>query len=915
MASIFQPILQSQITPERPVELASPIASLANLGEGIVGGLTRAKGEADREARRNAPTYSQIKDERESGALADYTTGLQNLEQLKGQISETAYNERLRKLNTGYLQYITEPSFVAARETITGLPDTLIGRTDTELLLNDLSQTSKGQGEIAFAIQQLKSDGVEPTSEAVASIINQREVNRLAVANIEVGDQLSFQENKKDIFDFINMFTQDTQNSVFALQEAGVPISASMVQDRYVDFLELKTGIEAKINRAPLAQKEDVLKSLQRTEDFFVQLGMTKVDGEIELLNKDELQVTDKVKSFVSILNQSENGADVVLALKLMDQNYKPDPLTYEILKGRMKDLGTKTPVTADWITQADIVVTNDLIGTYENLVAYQKAGGEAQFNKLGDGAISLVNPEEQAKWSGMTNAQGWTATKAFGTASNGFSKQAILSGNLTDGFYNSLAGLALSFESIDILEEPVSFNGLRQEVSSKLPDLIKTAESIDPTKGAAIKALMYRSLVGQSGQYDRRIESDESKLGITFNPKTRTYNLDSNTSDDTRLTLIGITNKHYNGNLVAAIEDGFKRTTLEDLSLLPSTKDAASLSEIGMNNAKQMLSSRSPQVDDVKNLLDLRSSSVYLKNLSLQIEPKASKDAREVAETARESVSAIETTSDIPLESITGFDRIANDTAFLGAVERVSQDLGISNSDLLTAISFETVGTFNPSIKNPGSSATGLIQFIEKTAKGLGTSTAELAKMNNVEQMEYVKRYLEPYKGRMKNLGDVYMAIHWPAGVGKDDSYVMYRDGSKEYTANRNLDVSGDGTVTRGEALQRVRQMTSGGRGAPITMSELPDAPVSGTAEVSPVSVPTVDVAQPDVVAGQAVLPEQDAEAVAEAEAETKAPARTTTPPEIEALIEALGERSLTDEEAQQFREYMSTFKVNTGG
>ena len=265
--------------------------------------------------------------------------------------------------------------------------------------------------------------------------------------------------------------------------------------------------------------------------------------------------------------------------------------------------------------------------------------------------------------------------------------------------------------------------------------------------------------------------------------------------------------------------------------------------------------------------------------------------------------------TSEIPLESITGFERIANDTAFLGAVERVSQDLGISNSDLLTAISFETVGTFNPSIKNPGSSATGLIQFIEKTAKGLGTSTAELAKMNNVEQMEYVKRYLEPYKGRMKNLGDVYMAIHWPAGVGKDDSYVMYRDGSKEYTANRNLDVSGDGTVTRGEALQRVRQMTGGGRGAPITMSELPDAPVSDTAEVSPVSVgavPTVDVAQAEAVAGEAVLPEQDAEAVAEAEAE--APVRTTTPPEIAALIEALGERSLTDEEAQQFKDYITS-------
>ena len=70
----------------------------------------------------------------------------------------------------------------------------------------------------------------------------------------------------------------------------------------------------------------------------------------------------------------------------------------------------------------------------------------------------------------------------------------------------------------------------------------------------------------------------------------------------------------------------------------------------------------------------------------------------------------------------------------------------------------------------------------------------------------------MAPYKGRMKNLGDVYMAIHWPAGVGKSDDYVMYREGSKEYSANRNLDLDNDGVVTRGDTLQRVMSSFDGG-------------------------------------------------------------------------------------------------------
>lgn len=79
----------------------------------------------------------------------------------------------------------------------------------------------------------------------------------------------------------------------------------------------------------------------------------------------------------------------------------------------------------------------------------------------------------------------------------------------------------------------------------------------------------------------------------------------------------------------------------------------------------------------------------------------------------------------------------------------------------LMACIAFETGETFDPAIRNAaGSGATGLIQFMPSTARGLGTTTDDLAKLSAEDQLKFVYLYFLPYKGRLKNLGDVYMAI-----------------------------------------------------------------------------------------------------------------------------------------------------------
>lgn len=145
-------------------------------------------------------------------------------------------------------------------------------------------------------------------------------------------------------------------------------------------------------------------------------------------------------------------------------------------------------------------------------------------------------------------------------------------------------------------------------------------------------------------------------------------------------------------------------------------------------------------------------------------------------------------------------------DQAFRVKVREIADRLGFDPNWLMAVMAFETGRTFSPSQpNNAGGGAIGLIQFIPSTAKGLGTSTAKLARMTAVEQLDYVEKYFQPYKSRVHNLGDCYMAVLWPAGIGQSDSWVMWTIGQREYNANAGLDTNRNGSITRGEAVTRV--------------------------------------------------------------------------------------------------------------
>lgn len=151
---------------------------------------------------------------------------------------------------------------------------------------------------------------------------------------------------------------------------------------------------------------------------------------------------------------------------------------------------------------------------------------------------------------------------------------------------------------------------------------------------------------------------------------------------------------------------------------------------------------------------------------------------------------------------------------AFKAKLIEIARNIGVDPNFLISAMAFETGETFSPSIKN-SSGATGLIQFTPATAIELGTTSDNLAGMNAEDQMDYVEKYFNPYRNMLETVEDVYMAILWPAAIGKADSWILFSKPSPQYDRNAGLDTDKDGDVTKEEAAAMVRAELRKGRGA----------------------------------------------------------------------------------------------------
>lgn len=161
-----------------------------------------------------------------------------------------------------------------------------------------------------------------------------------------------------------------------------------------------------------------------------------------------------------------------------------------------------------------------------------------------------------------------------------------------------------------------------------------------------------------------------------------------------------------------------------------------------------------------------------------------------------------------------------------LAALNATAKQLGMNVDWLAAVMSFETAGTFSPSILNQaGSGAFGLIQFMPKTAAAIlkypDTPEGRAAAVKKGRAMSFqrqLKEMVVPYfkGGTYRNLNDVYLRVFYPVAMGKPDTYVVGTAPSAVYTQNKGFDRNEDGSITRGEITTSIGKTLAASVGLP---------------------------------------------------------------------------------------------------
>jgi len=196
----------------------------------------------------------------------------------------------------------------------------------------------------------------------------------------------------------------------------------------------------------------------------------------------------------------------------------------------------------------------------------------------------------------------------------------------------------------------------------------------------------------------------------------------------------------------------------------------------------------------------------------ALAVKPSSSASSPAPASTTRQQVAAVK-----------GIEKLK--PSELAELAAAAAAIGVPIDWLATVISFETGGTFSPRVLNAaGSGAVGLIQFMPATAQALlHTATPEegarqAAAMTFGQQLQrMVVPYFAPYKGRLRSLDDLYLAVFYPAFLGKGPADVVaQRDGMNAavYRQNAGFDRAGRGYITKADITSTIRSVLASARG-----------------------------------------------------------------------------------------------------
>ena len=203
--------------------------------------------------------------------------------------------------------------------------------------------------------------------------------------------------------------------------------------------------------------------------------------------------------------------------------------------------------------------------------------------------------------------------------------------------------------------------------------------------------------------------------------------------------------------------------------------------------------------VDDM-NLLEINNNTVTSEQQELIMELAEDDDLKnEISSYFKEVEDKINKSDVIGKKEI--YRNIENPDEFITKVKTISKSLNINPNWLLLVMWKES--RINPKALNKDGGASGLIQFIPSTAKGLGTTIEDIRNMDAIEQLDYVYKYFKPFIGKLNSAQDLYLVTFLPVALGKEDDFVLQAKGlSPEKIASSNpaIDLNRDGEIKKSE-------------------------------------------------------------------------------------------------------------------
>lgn len=154
-----------------------------------------------------------------------------------------------------------------------------------------------------------------------------------------------------------------------------------------------------------------------------------------------------------------------------------------------------------------------------------------------------------------------------------------------------------------------------------------------------------------------------------------------------------------------------------------------------------------------------------------------------------------------IALPRLPGIERLS--AAELRELVRASDAIGISPAEMAVVIWHES--GFRTQAKNPSSTAVGLLQWTRARATELGVTVEDIRQMSAAEQLRLAERDLARFRSKLRQTGDLYVAVFAPAGLGQSDDYALAHEHTDQYELNKGLDLDRDGQITVRDLRARV--------------------------------------------------------------------------------------------------------------